>query len=269
MAGMSTDREIDRLYQLPLAEFTAARNTLAKSAGTDSGAIKALAKPSVPAWAVNQLYWRERKAYDKLVRASERVRAGHAQALKGRKVDLATLELQHGAAIKDAADRVRDLLTRTGDAATPMTMKAVVDTLRALPGGEPGRLAQALAPIGFGAFGALLKGAVTAKSLAEVVQFAPPKPVKPRPDEAAEAARRAREAAVKRLGELATEAKRIAAELKAARAAADASGREQARIDAQLQKAAAAASHDRAEVARLEREARTVDQERGRLKNET
>lgn len=266
---MSPDRDIDRLYQLPLTEFTAARNALARDAGGGAGAIKALTKPSVPAWAVNQLYWRERKAYDKLARASERVRAGHAQALKGRKVDLATLELQHAAAIKDAADRIRDILTRTGDAATPMTMKAVVDTLRALPGGEPGRLAQALAPIGFGAFGALLKGAATAKSLAEVVAFAPPRPAKPKPDEAAEAARRAREAAVKRLSELAAQAKRVAAEVKAARAAADASEREQAKIDAQLQKAMAAASRDRAEVARLEREGRTIEQERERLKNET
>ena len=33
MASPSLDTEIDRLYQLPLDEFTAARNALAKEAG--------------------------------------------------------------------------------------------------------------------------------------------------------------------------------------------------------------------------------------------
>jgi hypothetical protein len=50
---------IDELYQLPLDEFTAARNALAKSTGDAS--IKKLEKPSLSAWAVNQLFWHQRK----------------------------------------------------------------------------------------------------------------------------------------------------------------------------------------------------------------
>jgi hypothetical protein len=167
---VATDRSIDALYQRPLGEFTSARNELAKAAGAKGAAIKALEKPSAAAWAVNQLYWRERRAYDKLIRASERVRAAHAQRLKGKAADLATVEAQHSAAVKDAAEHVRALLAGAGDPATPATMKSVVDTLQALPGGsEPGRLTKALAPIGFGAFGALMKGAVSSKALADVV----------------------------------------------------------------------------------------------------
>ena len=115
---MPSDRDLEHLYQLPLGEFTEARNALAKAAGKAGAGIRALEKPSVAAWAVNQLYFRERRAYDKLVRASERVRAGHAQKLKGRNVDLALVEAQHGAAVKDAASRVHDLLARAGDPAT-------------------------------------------------------------------------------------------------------------------------------------------------------
>ena len=54
--------EVDELYQLPLAEFTGARNALAarlKQSGraNDASLVKALQKPPVSAWAVNQLYW--------------------------------------------------------------------------------------------------------------------------------------------------------------------------------------------------------------------
>ena len=54
------DEELDRLYGLPLEEFTAARDDLSKrvrAAGLRDQAdeIKALRKPPVSAWAVNQL----------------------------------------------------------------------------------------------------------------------------------------------------------------------------------------------------------------------
>ena len=55
MPARLIEDEIARLYQLPLDEFTSARNALAKRAGSDAAGIRALTKPSVPAWAVNQL----------------------------------------------------------------------------------------------------------------------------------------------------------------------------------------------------------------------
>ena len=65
---MSKDFEsrIDALFQLPLDEFTAARNALAKEAGKDAPALKQLTKPPVAAWAVNQLYWERRDDYEAL-----------------------------------------------------------------------------------------------------------------------------------------------------------------------------------------------------------
>ncbi len=264
---MSDDRDLDRLYQRPVGEFTAARHALAKGAGRDAARIRTLEKPSVPAWAVNQLYWRERKVYDKLIRASERVRAGHARALKGKAVDLPALEREHGQAVKAAANRVRAILARAGDPATSATMTSVVDTLQALPGGgQPGRLVRPLAPIGFGAFGALLKGAATSKALAEVVTFAP---ARPKPGEAAEAARRARDAAARRLRDVERRAKRTAAALAAARTKLDRAERRRQAAEAKLDAARAETDRLRSDVAGLERDLRVVDQERARLKAET
>lgn len=260
---MSHERDIDRLYQLPLGEFTEARNALAKSAGKDGGGIKALEKPGAAAWAVNQLYWRERKAYDKLTKTSDRVRAAHAQILKGKSVDLSTLELQHSAAVKEAAEIVRQLLSRAGDAATPATMKSVIDTLQALPGGgEPGRLTKPLAPIGFGAFGALMQGAVSSKALAEVVTFAPPKP---KADEVAAAQKRADDAAKERLRDVEARLKKLDAEMNMARVRAQRA--EDARLAAEekLQAAAAEARKLAGDVTRLESEARALERERDSL----
>ena len=62
MARRPLDDQIDRLYQLPLDEFTSARNALAKEAGPEAAAIKRLEKPNTAAWAINQLFWKDREA---------------------------------------------------------------------------------------------------------------------------------------------------------------------------------------------------------------
>ena len=55
------ERELERLYQLPLSEFTSARNALAKrlrSEGDPDRAeqVKQLRKPPVAAWLVNRMH---------------------------------------------------------------------------------------------------------------------------------------------------------------------------------------------------------------------
>src|SRR5688572_20443879 len=102
-----SDEDIDRLFQLPLDEFTPARNALAKGAGPDGPAIKRLHRPHAAAWAVNQLYWRRRKIYERLVTAAERLRAAHSQLLAGQKVDLAAAEQAHRDAVKASMDEIR------------------------------------------------------------------------------------------------------------------------------------------------------------------
>ena len=92
------ETELEQLFGLPLDQFTAARNELAsrlKSAGQTDAAerVRELRKPSVPAWAVNQLARREPEAVGRLVESGERLRKAQAAALAGG--DAAAEELRH------------------------------------------------------------------------------------------------------------------------------------------------------------------------------
>ena len=64
------ESQIDEIYQLPLDEFTKARNALAKTlSGNDKKAVSSLVKPSVAMSIVNHLYWRDPATYKALVDA--------------------------------------------------------------------------------------------------------------------------------------------------------------------------------------------------------
>lgn len=154
--GRTVDADIDRLFQLPLDEFTPARNALARERGKDGAAIKALQKPSVPAWAINQLYWRQRSVYDRLVSSSQELRDQHRQILEGTGGSIRDAEKTNREALRDATDAVKTILADENQAATPGTMAAVAETLEALPADEaPGRLTRPLKPLGFEALAGL------------------------------------------------------------------------------------------------------------------
>jgi len=146
------DSQIDRLYQLPLDEFTEARNALAKDLGKDGGSdVRKLPKPPVPAWAVNQLYWSRRKAYDAVVAAASALRNAHAQVLAGKRADLRAAGTAHEEALDEAVKNTLEILNNAGQPPTDATRQAVINTLRALPVATeaPGRLARTLMPGGF------------------------------------------------------------------------------------------------------------------------
>lgn len=146
----SLDDEIDRLFQLPPGEFTAARNALAKDAGPRAAEIKALTKPSLPAWAVNQLHWTQPKIYNALVESAEDLRATHKAVMAGKRGDLRGAGKSHDEAVDAALKAALDILAQSGNAVTDATRQAVGTTLRALPGDEPpGRLTKPLQPRGF------------------------------------------------------------------------------------------------------------------------
>jgi hypothetical protein len=76
------DATIDDLYKLPLAEFTGARNALAKSLkGDEAKRVKGREKPTVVPWAVNQVYWRARSTYDRLMKSGAKLREAQIAAL--------------------------------------------------------------------------------------------------------------------------------------------------------------------------------------------
>ena len=150
MPSHRLDAEIDRLYELPLAEFTSARNALAKTAGPDAAEVRQLAKPPVAAWAVNQVYWKQREVYDALIEASTELRKIHKSILAGRRADLREASKAHDEAMDAALKAALSILQESGHPATDSTRQAVVTTLRALPSGvPPGRLSETLQPGGF------------------------------------------------------------------------------------------------------------------------
>jgi hypothetical protein len=147
-----SDDEIDALYQVPPGEFTAARNALAKAHGTGGADIKTLEKPTLPAWAVNQVYWHDRATFDALVEASVAMRHAHVQVISGRSADVAAAEAAHASAIKAALNSAKKHIESAGEKATPATIDAITETLQALPTDDtPGRLIKPLKPMGFGA----------------------------------------------------------------------------------------------------------------------
>lgn len=82
------DAGIDRLYALPLDDFTTARDELARGlrqAGDRAGAdeVKQLRKPSVAAWALNQVRRNERDQSDELIGAGGRLAEAHERLLAG------------------------------------------------------------------------------------------------------------------------------------------------------------------------------------------
>jgi hypothetical protein len=225
---------LDRLYQVPLGDFVAARNALAKESGKDAAAIRTLQKPSVPAWAVNQLYWRQRDVYDDLIAQAQDLRATHDATVSGKRADLRGASRAHEQAVDAALRATLALLAAEGHPVTEATKQAVATTLRGLPADEePGRLTRQLQPRGFEMLaGALSGGKVRpASSPPPVPKSGPPARGKATPESRAQdrerlAAARDALAAATRDARLSEQAARRE-EFESARAARDAEKAEQ------------------------------------------
>jgi DNA repair exonuclease SbcCD ATPase subunit len=151
------ESDLDALFQLPLAEFTAARNALAarlKQSGraNDATIVKALVKPSISAWAVNQLYWQHRDVFNDLLAAGNRVQRLQTSGLAAMR---ASLDARREA-LSHLSDLATSLLREAGHNPALETIRRVTTTLEALSsyasvedGPTPGRLTQDVDPPGF------------------------------------------------------------------------------------------------------------------------
>ncbi|MSO62692.1 MAG: hypothetical protein EXQ50_11485 [Acidobacteria bacterium] len=203
MAANLLDEQIDQLYQLPLAGFTPARNALAKGAGPRANEIKRLEKPNAAAWAVNQLFWRERPIYDELIEASQQLRAAYREQLAGKSPDVRGAEATHKAAVRRATQTAGAMVEADGSKASDGVMAAVRETLDILPTTDPpGRLTKPLRRTGFEALEGFI---IAAKPRPEPTRLEPRHPgaAKPKPTEtekrASEAAPRDRDMTRERL----------------------------------------------------------------------
>ena len=162
------DADVDALFKLPLAEFTGARNALAarlKQSGqrNEANLVKTLAKPSISAWAVNQLYWRHREDFDKLLAAGERVR--QASRLAGKVANMRGALDARREALSHLSDLADSVLSDAGHNPAPDTLRRITTTLEALSahaslsdGPTLGRLTQDVDPPGFESLASLFPG---------------------------------------------------------------------------------------------------------------
>jgi hypothetical protein len=149
---MPIDSKIDDLYRGPLSDFVSARNALAKSlSGDEAKAVKALAKPTLVPWAVNQVYWHVRAAYDRVMKSGEKVRKAQIAALEGRSADVRAANEAHRQAIADAVGEAQRLSAAAGSAPSPDALSRTFEalSLASEPPEAPGRLTEALQPAGF------------------------------------------------------------------------------------------------------------------------
>jgi hypothetical protein len=155
------EAEVDALFRLPLAEFTGARNTVAaqlkrEKRVDEADFVKTLVKPSVSAWAVNQLYWEHRKEFDRLIDTGARLRKLQASSSSGKLADMrAALETRQEVLLQ-LSDLATPLLQDAGHSPSLDTLRRITTTLEAmsayaaLPNApRAGRLTQDVDPPGF------------------------------------------------------------------------------------------------------------------------
>jgi hypothetical protein len=165
MAGDELDARVDALYGLPLDRFVAERDALAarlrrEGRRAEAARVAALAKPSVAAWAVNQVVRTQPTLAAALWRAGDAVLAAQARVVagEGSGAELrAAVEAQR-AALAPLAEAARGLVTGAGRFLADPHVQALVETLHAAavdPAQRPpvaaGRLTRPLQLAGLGA----------------------------------------------------------------------------------------------------------------------
>jgi cob(I)alamin adenosyltransferase len=117
------------LYGLPLAEFIPVRNAFAKelkAAGKrdEAEAVKKLAKPTVAAWAANQVLRTQGKATKELFAAGDALAKADAKKLRDAMA-------RHREAVTTLLDAARGLLDPDGKSLSDATLERVQQTLHA------------------------------------------------------------------------------------------------------------------------------------------
>ena len=220
------DGEIDRLYGLPLGEFTKERDALVRrlrSEGQRDGAaeIGGLRKPVLAAWVVNRLARERRADVRALVDAAAAVRAGKPEA-----------DERFRTTSDELVRAGRELLAADGRTASDAVIRDVATTLRSAAAADPellasGRLTEPVEATGFEA----MAGAVApAKRPPRTPAREDKKAQQGRVDEARAALRAARDEA-RTLGR---EAHRVEREARRVRADADAAERRVAEAEERL-----------------------------------
>lgn len=152
------------LYGLPLDRFVAERGALAKALRAEgrreeAAEVAALKKPSVAAWAVNQIVRTQKRPVGALFEAGDALRTTQEELLAGRgdaRTLRAAAESERGA-VEALVEAARGLLTSEGHELSTAVVERVSETLHAAALDDSareqvreGRLVRELRHIGFG-----------------------------------------------------------------------------------------------------------------------
>jgi hypothetical protein len=158
------DAELERLFELPPAEFTAARNDLVrrlKKANQADAAerVQSLRKPTMPIWALNQVARHHPEDVEALTDASDELRTATGDGDRER---LRTATAAERDALRQITQRAAELLEKP----TPAVLERVSATARSAaidPRGREllvaGMLVEELESSGFAAFEGMKIGA--------------------------------------------------------------------------------------------------------------
>jgi hypothetical protein len=155
------------LYGLPLERFTAERTALAKRLRQDgerdqASEVSKLRKPSVAAWAVNQLVRTQKRGVDELFQAGDELARAQASVLahRGDTSSLRDAVDAERSAVDALVDRARGLLSDGGVELSAARLEQVRETLHAAALDEEaraqvraGRLERELRYVGLGSLG--------------------------------------------------------------------------------------------------------------------
>jgi hypothetical protein len=130
--------DAEDLYGLPLDQFVAQRGALAKALRAhgnrdEAKTVAALRKPSVAAWAVNQLVRTQAKAFERLLAAGDELVEVQAGVLAGDRdpIELREAVASQRVAVEQLLEAAGGLLSSEGHELSPAVLDRVADTLRA------------------------------------------------------------------------------------------------------------------------------------------
>jgi hypothetical protein len=260
--------EIDRLYGLPLDQFTPARDQAAKQlrAGGDRASaeeIKRQRKPSVAAWALNQMRRRDPDRVIELLDAGEALRSAQDRLLSGgdrgllRKAAAREREL-----VGHLAEAAQEVLATAGHPAGPTIQNRLRETLHAAAGNPEAREL-------LGAGRLIRDYQMSDLGLSGAGVFAGAPPTRPKPgaaDKKADAARHRKQQALRRKIEQArAKREQLAEELASAESAVAGARRELREAERALDRAQASEQRARdraadavARIQELEEELRSL-----------
>lgn len=256
------ENELDRLYGLDPAGFVAERDRLAGKlrAGDrreEAEQVKALRKPTVPAWTINQLARQERREIDLLLDAGHRLREAQEGVLAGK--DRKSLdEARHTerealARLREAAGRILADAGRGSETALNRVMQTLQAAAVSAEGREllaRGRFTGDLEATGFELLAPLAQG--ERKRTAPAKKTARPR----EPKRGRQEVRERLEAARTQLREARSGARAAEKELREAEREAGKARRELARAEEQVEKRQAAVAQAQAAVEDADRQLR-------------